>query len=138
MADPRSKLRLLVPGDIIRGHDSGGAILICLVEAVGPDRVETRRLTTQDRVTFAIETGEEVDNPDSRLDSIEPLPLDVYKALLGLDRRMRLGKMPLSEAEKDALQFVADFYSVHPVEAFLITEAGARDRLSRHDDDDET
>ena len=120
--DLRAKLSLLVPGDIIRGHDSGGAILICLVEAVGPDRIETRRVTTQAHVTFDVETGEEVDNPDSRLDSVEPLPFDMHNVLLGLDRRMRLGTMPLSEAEKEALQFVAHFYSAHPVEAFRLTE----------------
>ena len=120
--DLRAKLSLLVPGDIIRGHDSGGAILICLVEAVGPDRIETRRVTTQGHVTFHVETGEEVGNPESRLDTLEPLPLDVHNALLGLDRKMRLGTLPLSEAEKEALQFVAHFYSAHPVEAFRLTE----------------
>jgi len=118
--DLRAKLSLLVPGDIVRGHDSGGAILICLVEAVGPDRIETRRVTTQDHVTFAVETGEEVGNPESRLDSVEPLSVDMHNVLLGLDRKMRLGTLPLSEAEKEALLFVADFYSAHPVEAFRI------------------
>lgn len=120
MTDLRSKLSLLVPGDIVRGRDTGGAILICLVEAVGRNRIEARRVATQAHVTFDVETGEEVDNPDSRLDSVEPLPVDMHNVLLGLDRRMRLGTMPLSEAEKEALQFVADFYSAHPVEAFRI------------------
>ena len=120
MSDLRSKLRLLVAGDVIRGHDLGGAILICLVEAVWADRVETRRVSTQDHVTFAIETGQEVDNPESRLDSLEPLSVEMHNVLLGLDRKMRLGKLPLSEAEKAALQFVADIYSAHPVEAFRI------------------
>ncbi|MCA0303206.1 MAG: hypothetical protein LCH95_12455 [Proteobacteria bacterium] len=120
MPDLRAKLSLLVPGDIVRGHDSGGAILICLVEAVGPDRIETRRVTTQGHVTFDVETGEEVGNPESRLDTLEPLSVDMHNVLLGLDRKMRLGTLPLSEAEKEALQFVADFYSAHPVEAFRI------------------
>ena len=121
VTDLRSKLSLLVPGDIVRGHDTGGAILICLVEAVKPDRIETRRITTQDHVTFDVGTGEEVGNPESRIDSIEPLPLDMHNVLLGLDRRMRLGELPLNQAEKEALQFFADFYSAHPVEAFRIT-----------------
>ncbi len=129
-----SALRLqqskLVPGDIIRGHHSEGAILICLVEVVGPDRIETRRITTQAHVTFDLKTGEEVGDPEGRLDSLEPLPIDMHHVLLGLDRRMRLGQLPLSEGEKEALQFVADFYGAHLVETFRITEEQARE-LSR-------
>lgn len=94
--------------------------MICLVESVGPDRIEARRITTQEQVTFDIGTAANIEGPGSRLVSIMPLPVEVHDVLLGLDRRMRLGTMPLSEAEKEALQFVADFYSAHLVEAFSI------------------
>ena len=123
MPDLRSKLSLLVPGDIIHGHHVEGPSLICLVEVVAADRLETRRITTQRHITFDIETGVEVGFPECRLDSIAPLPVDVHNVLLGLDRKMRLGRPPLSQAEKEALRFVADFYSAHPLHPFLSSRA---------------
>ena len=81
----RSKLSKLVPGDIIHGRHSAGPSLTCLVEAVEPDRIETRRITTQRHITFDIETGVEIDFPECRLDSIEPLLLDVHNVMMELD-----------------------------------------------------
>ena len=72
-------------------------------------------MTTQDHVTFNIETGEDIESTRCRLDSIAPLPVDVHNVLLGLDRKMRLGQPPLNQAEVDALLFVADFYPAHPL-----------------------
>ena len=115
MSDLRSKLSLLVPGDIIHGTCPEGASYICLVESIGSTCIETRRVTTQDHVTFNIETGEDIESPQCRLTSIAPLPVDVHNVLLGLDRKMRLGHPPLSQAEIDALLFVADFYPAHPL-----------------------
>ncbi|MCA0303204.1 MAG: hypothetical protein LCH95_12445 [Proteobacteria bacterium] len=115
MSDLRSKLSKLVPGDIIHGRHSAGPSLTCLVEAVEADRIETRRITTQRHITFDIETGVEIDFPECRLDSIEPLPIDVHNVLLGLDRKMRVGRLPINKAEKDALLFLADFYRAHPL-----------------------
>ncbi len=110
-----SKLSMIVPGDIIHGRCASGPSLICLVESVAADRIETRRITTQCHVTFDIKTGEDVDNSNCRLDSIAPLPVDVHNVLLGLDRKMRLGEPPLDQAEKDALRFLWDFYPAHPL-----------------------
>ena len=115
MPDLRSKLCLLVPGDIIHGRHSAGPSLVCIVEAVEIDRLETRRITTQRHITFDIETGVEIDFPECRLDSIEPLPVDVHNVLLGLDRKIRVGKVPINQAERDALLFAADFYPAHPL-----------------------
>lgn len=115
MGEIRSKLSKLVPGDIIHGHHPAGASLICLVEAVTSDLIETRRITTQRHITFDIESGVEIDFPECRLDSIAPLPVDVHNVLLGLDRRMRLGNVPLNQAEAQALSFATNFYRAHPL-----------------------
>ena len=115
----------LVPGDIIHAKCPGGPSLICLVESVGPDRLEARRVTTQDHVTFDMDTGLDIDDSSLRctIDSIEPLPVDVHNVLLGLDRKMRLGEPPLNRAEIDALLFVARFYPAHPLEPSLSSRA---------------
>lgn len=115
MPDLRSKLSLLVAGDIIHGRCAQGPNLFCLVESVTANRIETRRITTQCHVTFDIETGEEIGDPACRLDSIAPLPVDVHNVLLGLDRKMRLGTPPLDQAEKDALDFADEVYRAHPL-----------------------
>lgn len=117
MREIRSKLSNLVPGDIIHARCPNGPSLICLVEAIGPDRIETRRVTTQDHVSFDMDTGEDIDDSPIRciIDSIAPVPVDVHNVLLGLDRKMRLGQPPLNQAEKDALVFVGRFYRAHPL-----------------------
>lgn len=115
MSDLRSRLSNLVSGDIIHGRHSAGPSLTCLVEAVEQDRIETRRVTTQAHVTFDVETGVEIDFPECRLDSIEPLPIDMHNVLLGLDRKMRVGRLPIDQAERDVLLFLADFFRAHPL-----------------------
>lgn len=89
--------------------------MICLVECVGPSRIKTRRITTQEQVTFDIGTGENIETPGCRLDSIMPLPVEVHDVLLGLDRKMRLGNQQISEAEKAALDFADEVSLAHPL-----------------------
>lgn len=113
--DWRSKLSWLVPGDLVHGRDEGKQDLICLVESVEPDRIKARRITTQERVTFYIDTGENIDVAGCRLDSIMPLPVEVHDVLLGLDRKMRLGNQQMSEAEKAALDFADEVSLAHPL-----------------------
>jgi len=87
VCDLRSRLLLFEPGDCTCGHDSPGSILICVVEAVKPDRNEVRGVTMQGHVTFDVGIGEEVDNQESRLDSVEPLPRDVHKVMPGAESK---------------------------------------------------
>jgi hypothetical protein len=124
MADRKSKLSRLVPGDIFHARCPNSASLICLVEAITSDKIEARRVTTQDHVTFDLETGhtlQETSHAIERVevrctvDSIAPLPIDTHNVLLGLDRKMRLRFDKLNQAEKDALRFVADFYPANPL-----------------------
>jgi hypothetical protein len=118
MADRGAKLSRLLPGDIFHAECPSGASLICLVEAITDGRIEARRVTTQDHVTFELSTGLSLhDDGDARcvIDSIAPLPVDIHNIMLGLDRKMRLRFEKPDRAEKDALLFVADFYPAHPL-----------------------
>ena len=113
--DSRSKLSWIVPGDLVHGRDEGKQNLICLVESVGPNRIEARQITTQEPVVFDIGTGENIAVPSCRLDSIMPLPVEVHDILLGLDRKMRLGNQQISEAEKAILDYADQVYLAHPL-----------------------
>ena len=118
MADRGSKLSHLVPGDILHAECPSGASLICLVEAITNGKIEARRVTTQDHVTFDLSTGLSLPNDGETrctIDSIAPLPVDIHNVMLGLDRKMRLRFDKLDQAEKDALLFVADFYPANPL-----------------------
>ena len=117
-----SVLGRLAAGDIFHAACPGNASYICLVEAVADDRIVSRRITTQERVDFELATGLTLPADDEvrcRIDSIAPLPVPVHNVMLGLERKMRLcrgEKVRLSEEEKDALRFVADFYSANPID----------------------
>ena len=118
MADRGAKLSCLLPGDIFHAECPSGASLICLVEAITDGRIEARRVTTQDHVTFDLSTGLSLpDDGEARcvIDSIAPLPVDIHNVMLGLDRKMRLRFEKPDRAEKDALLFVADFYPANPL-----------------------
>ena len=115
LSDLRSKLSWVVPGDLVHGRDEGQQSWVCLVESVGPERIEARRITTQEHLAFDSETGANIDAAGCRLDSIMPLPLDVHDVLLGLDRKMRLGNRQISAAEKAALDFATEVYRAHPL-----------------------
>lgn len=113
--DWQSKLSWVVPGDLVSGREEGKRNLVYLVESVGPDCLRTRRITTQEKVTFDIETAEAIEAPGCRLGSIVPLPVEVHDVLLGLDRKMRLSDQPISDAEKAALDFADEVSLAHPL-----------------------
>ena len=121
MLDWKSILGRLVVGDIFHATCPSKASFICLVEAVADDRIVSRRITTQEHVEFELHTGLTLPSDDEVrciIDSIAPLPIGIHNVMLGLERKMRLGrgeKVRLNDEEKDALQFVDDFYSANPV-----------------------
>ena len=122
MTDRKSALSRLVVGDIFHGTCPNGASLICLVEAVTDDRIEARRVTTQDHVVFDRVTGLTLpidDDAECTIDSIEPLPVAIHNVMLGLDRKMRLSShgLPLDEEEKAAFRFIVSFYPAHPLKS---------------------
>jgi len=112
----------LAVGDIFHASCPSKASFICLVEEVTNERIASRRITTQEHVDFELATGLTLPRSDEvrcRIDSIAPVPVAIHNVLLGLERKMRLcrgEKVRLSEEEKEALKFVADFYPANPVD----------------------
>lgn len=122
MPDWKSVLSQLDIGDIFHASCPSPASYICLVKAIAEDRIISRRITTQEDVDFDLTTGFTLpfsEKPRCRIDSITPLPPAIHNIMLGLERKMRLcssDKKRLSDEEKDALKFVADFYPANPVD----------------------
>ena len=118
--DRRKALSCLVVGDIFYGKAPSGAIYICLVEAVTANKIEARRVTTQDHVEFDRSTGATLDGEaPCTIDSIAPLPVEIHNIMLGLDRKMRLQRDPekfkLNKEEKQAILFVTEYYPANPL-----------------------
>jgi hypothetical protein len=117
-----SVLSRLAVGDIFHASCPSRASFICLVESIAKDRIVSRRITTQERVDFELATGLTLPGSDEvrcRIDSIAPVPVGIHNVLLGLERKMRLcrgEKARLSNEEKDALKFVADFFPANPID----------------------
>ena len=122
MPNWKSVLSRLTVGDIFHASCPNKASYICLVKAMAEDRIVSWRITTQEDVEFELATGFTLpfsEKPRCRIDSIAPLPATIHNIMLGLERKMRLcrgEKGQLSEEEKDALRFVADFYPANPIE----------------------
>jgi hypothetical protein len=92
--------------------------LICLVEEVSEDRIDARRITTQEHLSFDGSTGREIgDRSACAIDSVAPLPVPVHNILLGLERKMRLQsdreKFKLDRDEREALMFVGPYYAAN-------------------------
>jgi hypothetical protein len=116
----KPQLQLLEAGDIFHAHAPNGASLICLAVSVEDGRIRARRITSQDYFEFDRETGIQLgEEPLAAIDSIAPLPLEIHNVFLVLDRKGRLQQdeeqSKLSEAEKRALLFAADFYPANPL-----------------------
>lgn len=108
---PRSRqelLRNLVAGDLFHAWPA-----ICIVTDVSQSKIEARRLLVLQNLSFDRETGIEREN-GGVIDSVAPLPLDTQNVLIALDRRHRLARSmadaKLTDEEKKALLFIADFY----------------------------
>lgn len=111
-------LQLVAEGDLIHARNSVNASIICLVTAVDNDFIHCRRITTQHTYIFDRTAGLSIASDTqmgAEIDSVEPLPINIHNTLLGLERRIRLGKrtpenIRLTAAEKEALVFVHDHY----------------------------
>jgi hypothetical protein len=118
--DRKRKLGRLVVGDIFHAMARNGAIYICLIEAVTGDKIEARRVTTQEHVAFDRSTGAILgDEAPCTIDSIAPLPVHIHNVMLGLDRKMRLQSDPekykLNKEEIQAIAFVNEYYPSNPL-----------------------
>lgn len=122
-------LTRLAAGDIIHATRFGPSSIICLVVSVEGGFIRTRSIAQQQVIDFDIETGvgawhDELfgDEPiECRIDSIEPLPLEVYNALLEQDRWHRLVRDPKrwreNEARRRAWSTAEAFFRQHKLPA---------------------
>jgi hypothetical protein len=120
MGDRETLLGNLVVGDIFHAVAPKVASLICLVVSVTETALHTRRVTTRENLVFDRRTGVTVDElSPCTIDSVAPLPVDVYNVMLGIDRKSRLENDPerikLSDAEKKAFVFVTSHYASYPI-----------------------
>jgi hypothetical protein len=120
MADRRAALDNLAVGDIFHAESPNGASLICLVVAVTKATIQARTVTTQEHLEFNRQTGiaEWGDEPVlCTVDSVAPLPADIYNVMLGIDRKFRREheseRLKLSDAEKRALLYADSHYSLN-------------------------
>lgn len=113
------KIKLLDVFDIFHAESQNGASLVCVVTRVDSEIIYARRITTQENCNFDRETGladAAAGESEAIITSVEPLPIEIYQVMIGLDRRYRLsGKSleyaKLTDDEKKALLFIDDFYS---------------------------
>lgn len=117
---PREKaLRDIKMGDMFHAEGDHGGSLICLATSITESTIYARTVTHQLEFKFDRRTGvgkEDLYLIEGTIDSVAPVPADIYEALVGLDRRYRARDNPrLTEAEKRALLFVAKFYPAHPI-----------------------
>ncbi len=133
MIDRRTCLNNLSAGDIFHAEYPNGTSCICLVSHVDDTKIHATRVTTQEHLLFNRETGIEdanLDQPRATIDSVAKLPPEIhntflqmhkrYQALMSMDEALRfkdLDRHKLSEAEKEALNFVHSHYPSNPLPA---------------------
>ena len=92
MPNRESLLRGLAVGDIFHAEYPNGASCICLVTSVGETTICARRVTTQENLAFNRRAGLEetaADQPQAVIDSVEPLPSEVHKVFLEMNKNMK-------------------------------------------------
>ncbi len=110
-------------GDIVHAHNDQGTSLICLVLKIEQGVIYSRRITSQQEYSFDRLTGVSKpsrDHTGGTIDSVEPLPVDMHYALIGLDRKYRLGiysddKAKLTDDEIRTFLFVGDHYKMNSI-----------------------
>src|SRR6266404_266350 len=131
MADRKTALRNIAVGDIFHAEAPNGASLICLTRRVTETIIYARRVTTQSYHEFDRATGvEECERDPCTIDSATPLPADIHRIILGLDRKYREaeyrraedpdrpwdpGESRLTDDQKRGLLFVVSFYRENPI-----------------------
>lgn len=118
MSYPSKSLSKLVPGDIFHASSQNLSSLICLVTSVTDTKISARTVTTQIELEFNLSTGVAYWGAEAApcsIDSVLPLPVDIYNTVLGIDRKFRLeveeSRLKLNDAEIQALIFIDSYYS---------------------------
>ena len=117
MQSRRDLLQKLTTGDIFHAESPNGASLICLTLSINSYTVTARTVTTQMTFYFDINSGIALSGKDlvsCTIDSIMPLPIDIYQVMLGLDKKFRcqkdFAKLKLTDKEIQGLLFVEKHY----------------------------
>lgn len=116
-------LRKIAVGDFFRTTSPNQASLPCLALEVTTDSIRARSIASRfdlkfDRTSGIAAFSEYERNVDCIIDSLAPLPPDVHRVMLGLDRKYASPSEEsekLTEDEKRALVFVARFYPQNPL-----------------------
>lgn len=125
MSERAAALRGLTVGDVFFASADGvDGVVFGLVTAVERDSLEARSVTTHQAYRFDIDTGIEKESPNRTLlviRSVERLPDDVHRVVLGLDVKFDPSQpsdsLQLTEIEKMTILFLQDFYMEHPLPA---------------------
>ena len=117
----KTLLSRLDVGDVVHAHwPHNEASLICLVTAVSDVVLKTRVVTTQLPIEFSRETGiETIEDRPAVIDSVNPLPADIYAIILEIDRKNRLEDRPdhfkLTATEKRVFAYIDPHYAENPL-----------------------
>lgn len=125
MIERAAALRSLVAGDVIYASADGfDGVVIGLVTAVDRASIQARSVTTHQSYRFDIITGIETESSNWTcfvIRSVERLPNDAHRVVLGLDAKFHPSRPPdslqLTDIEKSTLLLLADFYAEHPLPA---------------------
>lgn len=124
MVDTQNPLAVLRSGDIFYAATRHGVTLICLVLSVTDTQIISKRVTSQEPYLFDRLTGMEcaADTVElAKIVSIAPLPEPIHSAILTLNQKyegyMSDEDFRLTQAEREALLFLAPFYDANPLPA---------------------
>jgi hypothetical protein len=122
MSGSKNTFERLAADDLVRVDGPGRPSFVCLVVSVNGRTIRARHLMGDEHFDFDRATGITQSRAGEAytISSIEPLPVEIYHALLGLNRKMRLTldreRLKLNAAEIAALLFLGDHYDKHPVQ----------------------
>ncbi len=109
------------PGDVVLGVGAGGQDKLLLVYAVDKNGIRARHVTTQTTFEFHRDgrTGPLDGGGHCAIVSIARLPPEQHEIVIGLDRKMRMGRehpdFVLSKAEIEFLLTYDRFFKTHPL-----------------------
>jgi hypothetical protein len=131
MNELEAALRQVAIGDIFHASvRNDGPSYVCLALQVREDAIFARRMPTQSVHWFDRATGVEVGNDEVVIDSIAPLPDDIRRIMLGIDRKFREAEyrraeepdwepaedyFHLTKDQVRAFSFIHDFYPNNPL-----------------------
>lgn len=120
MTPRETALRAIRIGDIFHGVGDKSPSLLLVATSITESTINARTITHQLEFKFDRRTGvgrESKYGVLGTIDSVQPLPREIYETLIDMDRRYHAGDDPkLTAAEKKALLIVYDFYDAHPIE----------------------